>query len=204
MSARIKREQGSAPTADLSSSQAFSEQLINSFASQNAADGHKREVRTTSRQDSSAGKGQGGGEGIGDTAPQDDAGHRRRRSELLLTRNILLANMVESATETANHLAESYDGKPGSYERCMELFERLRREAFALSGGANPSSVLVAGTGDHDQPTAISEMRGPERSLENSCYGTGVGSSGGKRKVAWGGSDDVRVESALRVHRVRV
>lgn len=203
MSARIKREQGSALTADLASSRASSEELINSFAGQSAADGHKREVRTTSRQDGSAGEGQGDGEGIGGTAPQDDAG-RRRRSELLLTRKILLANMVESATETANHLAESYDGKPGSYERCMELFERLRREAFALSGGANPSSVLVAGTGDHDQPTAISEMRGLERSLEGSCYGTGVGSSGGKRKVASADSDDVRVESALRVHRVRV
>ena len=203
MSARIRREQGSAPTADVASWRASSEQLINVFAGQSAADGHKEGVRTTSRPHGFAGEGKGEGEGIEDTAPQDDAA--RRRSEVSLNRRMLLASMVESATGTANHLAEKYDGKPGSYERCMELFERLRREAFALSSGADPSSVPVAGTGDYDQPTAISEIRGQESSLEGSRYGTGADSSGEKRKVGLAGSDHVRrVESPARVHRVRV
>lgn len=202
MSARIKREQGSAPTADLTSWRASSEQLVNSFAGQSATDRHKQGVRTTSRPHGFVGDEKGEGEEIGDTAPQDDAAHCR--SEVSVNRRILLASMVESATGTANHLAEKYDGKPGSYERCMELFERLRREAFALSSGADPSSVLVAGTGDHDQPTAISEKRDRQSSLEGSRYGTGAESSGEKRKVGLAGSDDVRVESPARVHRVRV
>lgn len=69
MSARIRREQGSAPTADVASWRASSEQLINVFAGQSAADGHKEGVRTTSRPHGFAGEGKGEGEGIGDTAP---------------------------------------------------------------------------------------------------------------------------------------
>lgn len=216
MSAQILCEQRSPPTNDPVGRRSSSEQLINSSADQRATDGHKRGVPTTRTSGFAGGvegglKGEGGVEGeeggeggggrkeAGYTAPQDD--DARRRSEVLVIRKKLFASMVESATGTARLLTDNFVGEAGSHERCLELFERLRRDAVALSGGAGPSRVLA---GTSNQPTAVSETSGRAGSLDDSFYGAGACSSGNKRKVVSADGDGVRVGLAPRVHRVRV